>query len=246
MKHLVALLVLALMLIPSRSDATLLTGANHWAHTTLPARVGILINATARAQDVADGADAWTSSTLNYGVVGSASGSDCDGTPVGRQGFVVVCVGVVGASGSGTYTYIHSDCYWFLRGGGTSCTSAQTEHIASAVVYSSSLSPGTYVFCHELGHAIGQAHSGSGCMTAGASAACPSSTDLRESETNYAHVDDHDSAAPFGLFTVGGNANCGGPTPTPTASPVPTPTPVPTVTPIPNVCFHNPNNWKCH
>ncbi|MFD1910517.1 hypothetical protein ACFSQ7_50940 [Paenibacillus rhizoplanae] len=36
-----------------------------------------------------------------------------------------------------------------------------------------------------------------------------------------------------GLVSVGGNANPGGPTPTPSATPAPTATPVPTVTPVP-------------
>lgn len=184
---------------------------------------------------------------LEMGVAGPTSGSDCDGTAVGRQGYILVCVGVTGESGSGTYTYIHSECYWHLRGGGTGCTEAQTKHIASAVIYSSSLSPGTYIFCHELGHAIGQAHSGSGCMTAGASAACPSSADLRESEQNYAHIDDHDSAAAFGAFTVTGNANCSGPAPSPTATPAPTPAPsaTPSPTPRPVFCERHPDHWKC-
>lgn len=235
--------IAAALVFAAPSDATLLTGANHWAHTSLPARVGILVNPAALAQDVADGADAWTSSTLAYGVVGSTSGSDCDQSTNGRRGYVVVCVSVTAPAGGGTWTYIHSEC-WYQP------SPCDSTHIAGAVMYSSSLSPGTYVFCHELGHAIGQAHSGSGCMTAGASGQCPSATDLAEEEQNYNHIDDHDSAAAFGSFTVIGNANCGGtpsptPTPAPTSTPPPTPIPVPTTTPIPNVCAHNPSNWKC-
>lgn len=233
------------LVLHSSSDAVLLSGANHWAHIFLPARVGVLINAASNAQDVADGADAWTSSTLTYGVVGSASGSDCDQSTNGRQGYVVVCVGVAGPTGSGTYTFVHSDCWY-------STTNCDPTHIAGAIVYSSSLSPGTYVFCHELGHAIGQAHSGSGCMTAGASGPCPSSTDLAESEANYNHIDAYDSAAPFTSFIVAGNANCGGgPTPTPnsTTTPIPTPTSLPTLTPVPTstptFCERHPNVRKC-
>lgn len=244
MRRIVRILAVTLVIasvalaLHSTSDAVLLTGANHWAHTTLPARIGILINAQANAQDVADGAAAWDSATLSYGVVGTASGSDCDQSGNGRKGYVTVCVGVAGPSGSGTYTYLRNDC-WF---GANPC---DPGHIIAATIYSSSQSPGTYVFCHELGHAIGQAHSGSGCMTPGASAPCPSSTDLAESQQNYNHLDSYDSAAPFAAFSVTGHANCGGPTPTPTPAPTGTPGPTPAPTPSPSFCVRHPTHWKC-
>lgn len=212
------------------SEASVLPGGQHWAHTQPEVRIGIEYGPGVDPVKLANAAANWSVSPyVEIGVVGpvsdTAACSDIIPPSVYKLGIIVACVWPQMTWAQGTVWFI-DECQVYPS---PTCDPA---HLVTVGVYSATDNEFTY--CHELGHALGLDHeTGDTCMNSFWYEACPGSADFASlSEVYGGHTDSWDSAVPA-IWAPGAAWCIGEWTPTPTPPP-----PTPCISP-------NPKSKKC-